>query len=237
MELNFRNNVAWITLNAPKNGNALNFEVGRALAGFVTKAGADDACRAIVISSACDDFCRGLDFDSVIDTDKDLRLLSQSFGECLALIARTPKPVIACVNGNAIGGGAGLVSACDIVIAGTRSSFSLPEVVVGMIPALIMPYLLRRMPAGRVRYLAMSSRSLNAEEARHYGLVDEAAEDVDCALDKQLQRIFRSAPHAVAQTKRYFELLSDGEWLRQEKLSVEQLSSWLSPSYDFTPAS
>jgi methylglutaconyl-CoA hydratase/polyketide biosynthesis enoyl-CoA hydratase PksH len=228
VELNVQNGVAWITLNSPENGNALNYAVGREIAGFVAQASSDAACRAIVIRSACEDFCRGMDFDSVIKLDGDLRLLSSSFAETLALIARSPKPVIACVDGKAIGGGAGLVSACDIVIASPASMFSLPEVIVGMIPALILPYLQRRMSPGRVRYLAMSSRAIGAEEARIYGLVDEVAENVDDAVSAQLKRIFRSAPHAVAETKKYFEVLADGEWLRQEKTSADQLNAWLS---------
>jgi enoyl-CoA hydratase/carnithine racemase len=104
----------------------------------------------------------------------------------------------------------------------------LPEVILGMIPALITPFLLQRMPIGRIRYMALSSRSLTAEEAHWSGLVDEVAvPDLHVAIEKQLRRILRSSPDALAAAKAYLGQLQKGERIRQTDAAIATLVSWL----------
>jgi methylglutaconyl-CoA hydratase/polyketide biosynthesis enoyl-CoA hydratase PksH len=127
-----------------------------------------------------------------------------------------------------MGGGAGLTAACDLVLCSREATFSLPEVMVGMIPALIAPFLLRRMSLARVRYLALSSRRIGAEEAREYGLVDQVAtEGMQKALEAQLQRLFCSAPAALSQVKEYFDRLDGSDFHQQRQAAADELDQWL----------
>jgi enoyl-CoA hydratase/carnithine racemase len=224
-----RSGVAWITLAAEASGNALNDSMIDTIANGVGRAIADVSCRAIVIRSSAAEFCRGLDFDCVLEDRLDLKDVGRALANCLTLISHSSKPVIACVEGNATGGGVGLASACDIVIAAEEATFTLPEAIIGMIPAVITPFLLRRVTAGRVEYMTLSSRSLNAVEAQTFGLVDEVAcGGMEQALNSQLRRLFCSSPKALAEIKRYFERLTSGELQRQTDIACDQLESWLS---------
>jgi enoyl-CoA hydratase/carnithine racemase len=181
-----------------------------------------------VISAAGPDFCKGMDFDFVLSRSSSLKKVSAPFVECLMLISSSSKPVIGCVEGTVAGGGVGLVAACDLVIANESASFTLPEVIVGMIPALITPFLLRRMAPARVQYLALSSRTLSAMEAKTSGLVDELAEGgIHDVLRNQLQRLFRSSPAGLLEVKRYFDRLRGDQLRRDIQTALEQFDAWV----------
>ncbi|HEV2149583.1 MAG TPA: enoyl-CoA hydratase-related protein, partial [Longimicrobiaceae bacterium] len=122
-------------------------------------------------------------------------------------------------------GGVGLAAACDLVIAAPEARFSLPEVVLGVIPAVVTPFLLRRLPPGRAGALSLGSRTLGAAEAHALGLVDEVAADgVEAALERQLGRVFRSSPAALAAQKRHLDALSGGAALEaQAAAAVDRL--------------
>ena len=122
-----------------------------------------------------------------------------------------------------------LVAACDLVLATSDASFMLSEVIVGLIPALIAPFLRRRLSSARVRYMTLSSRAINADEAWQFGLVDEVAkEGMMRALDRQLKRLFRSNPSALAESKRYFAELDGTTLERQVEIALKHATSWLS---------
>jgi enoyl-CoA hydratase/carnithine racemase len=208
--------VARLTLIAAAQQNPLNASTLTALASAVQHAEDDTSIRAIVIDAEGEHFCSGMDLSAGLDSELDAGMESlRLFADTLLRIRRTRLPVIACIEGKAAGGGVGLAAACDIVLASTTASFILPEVIVGMVPALITPFLLRRVTAGRLGHLALSSRTLPALEARELGIVDEVADDVRAALGRQLSRIGRSAPEAIAESKRCIDRM-DGRNLEQQ---------------------
>jgi methylglutaconyl-CoA hydratase/polyketide biosynthesis enoyl-CoA hydratase PksH len=203
----YGSSVAVVTLAAPDDDNALGAELVVQLRDALRGAAADPACRAIVLRARGPHFCRGVDLAAVVrDHRPDADLLC-GIVDCFLAITRAPQPVIACVEGHATGGGVGLVAACDLVIAADTTTFTLPEVIVGMIPALVTPLLLRRMPPGRVRAMALATRAIPASMASDIGLVDAVVpeSEIERALQEQLQRILRSSPRALAETKRYFD--------------------------------
>ncbi len=115
------------------------------------------------------------------------------------------------------------------MIAAGHVTFMLPEIIIGMIPALITPFLLRRMTPGSLRYLAISAKRINAQEAKNFGLIDEIAlPEMEEALNKQIQRLFRVSPRAVAETKKYINSFSDENLERQKSEAMSALISWLS---------
>jgi enoyl-CoA hydratase/carnithine racemase len=220
--------VARIRLAAPASGNSLNVSLIEGIRSGVCRANDDASCRVIVLSASGREFCNGLDLNAVLPETPDFRKVGPAYLDCLCLIHRSAKPVIACVEGNVTGGGAGLVAACDLVLAGEHVMFSLPEAVIGMIPAVVTPFLLLRMQPARAQYLALSTRNIGAPEAKSFGLVDEVVSgEMEPVLKAQLRRLFRSSPQALAEIKRYFEHLHGQELNRQLQIAYDQFQSWV----------
>ncbi|UQA57017.1 enoyl-CoA hydratase/isomerase family protein [Polyangium aurulentum] len=221
--------VARVILSAPESGNALTTPMLEGLARALALAESDPTCRVIVLSAEGNHFCQGLDLAAAFASGgrPDGHFLRLSV-DCLLKIRSARVPVIARVEGDVSGGGVGLVAACDVVIAAPAATFMLPEVVVGMIPAVIAPFLLRRLTPARLRYMALSSRGVRGAEARELGLVDEVVEDeTDRAVDRQIQRFFRSSPRALSECKRYFDALTPGDLEAQATAAIDRLSTWL----------
>jgi enoyl-CoA hydratase/carnithine racemase len=115
------------------------------------------------------------------------------------------KPTIAVVDGEALGGGVGIAAACDLVLATTRASFGLPELLLGLLPAVVMPVLLERMPAQKIRLLALGAVSIPAERARDLGLADEVVgqDELPRAVRRYARALGRPDRRAVATLKAY----------------------------------
>lgn len=220
--------VARIVLASPQTRNVLDLATVRGLADAIRAAQEDEGCRVIVLAAEGPDFCAGLDLEAAVSAtmpweDEPAR----AFLDCLSLACDSPLPVIAQVEGDVTAGGMGLVAACDLVIAAPGAQFILSECIVGLIPALIAPFLLRRMPMGRLRALALGTRKIGASEAQAIGLVDEVAEGpIDVALDRQLQRLLRSSPPALAECKRYLDRLATADPAQWRPMADEQFLSW-----------
>jgi enoyl-CoA hydratase/carnithine racemase len=221
--------VAWITLVAPQLGNTINCKSVLDLNQFLQQATTDESCRVIIISAEGSDFCKGFDLETSLIDGHDTSELCTMFLDCLSLIYSSSRPVIASVEGNVTAGGVGLVAACDLVLANENIAFMLSEVIVGMIPALIAPFLLRRLSPARVKYMALSTRSITTSEAKEIGLVDEvvAVGEMTQQLNRQLKRLFRASPQAIAESKRYLDKLDSKEFPLQKKFAIHQLMSWL----------
>jgi len=156
-------------------------------------ASTDPACRAIVIDAEGAAFCQGLDLAGNFgDGRQPDPALFQTLVDCLLLISTVRLPVIAMVAGAATGGGVGLVAACDLVLATPTAQFMLSEVVIGLLPAMITPFLLRRLPLGQVRYLTLSSRRIAANginlPAEHGAAGDEPEQSGEHQKDKGRHR-------------------------------------------------
>jgi methylglutaconyl-CoA hydratase/polyketide biosynthesis enoyl-CoA hydratase PksH len=224
-----RAGVAVATLAATDSHNALDAALVRDLTDALRTASADPGCRAIVLRATGAHFCRGVDLAAAVHDRRADPVLLHGIADCFLAIARAPQPVIACVEGHATGGGVGLVAACDLVLASQDATFTLSEAIVGMIPALITPLLLRRMAPGRARYMALSTRAISAAEARDFGLVDAVApaSAVQGALRQQLQRILHSSPRALADIKRYIDSFAEVDLETQLQAALRRLLSWL----------
>jgi enoyl-CoA hydratase/carnithine racemase len=224
-----RSSVAYLTLAAPESGNVLSRDILDGIVGGVGKSNEDPHCRVIVLAALGSDFSKGMDLESLLSAaPQSIPEFCRDFVNCLETICRSSRPVIACVNGAAAGGGVGLLAACDTVVASEASRFMLPEVILGMIPALITPFLLQRMPIGRIRHMAVSSRSLTAAEAHGWGLIDEVAHpSMQEALDRQLGRLLRSSPEALAGAKTYLGSVSEAERVKQTDAALAALVAWL----------
>jgi enoyl-CoA hydratase/carnithine racemase len=229
IRLEMGRNVAHITLSAPERGNSLDPKMVRALGEAVRGAEADTSCRAICLEALGPHFCLGMDYEA-LETGEGQAGAEDAFpfADLLTSIHRSRLPVIACVEGNAMGGGVGLAAACDIVIAAPDAIFMLPEVIIGMLPALVAPSLLRRIGAARLRFMAVSSQGINATQAQTFGLVDIVADgQLADARDRQLDRLLRSSPEAIEETKHYLDGLCTQELDRQSDFARAHLRLWL----------
>jgi enoyl-CoA hydratase/carnithine racemase len=221
--------VCFVTLAAPANGNAINFALIDGLERAIDAAEADPCCRAVVISAEGPSFCRGLDLEAffvhgTLPGRAELRRLPA----CLARLRASSRPVVAMVEGEATGGGVGLVAACDLVLATSGARFMLSEPIVGLVPATIVPFLRLRIGPARLRSMTLSTRGIPAAEAHAYGLVDELADDPpERTLRTQLQRIFRSAPQALAESKRFYDRLTAADLEEQIETGLDEFTGWL----------
>lgn len=157
--------------------------------------GGDPASRLVTLEGEGGVFCEGGVLEEAVEPKP------RRFAALLAAVEADRRPVIALVDGAALGAGAGLAAAADIVIATPRATFGLPETLLGLIPAMVFPPLARRMGVPRARRLALGAAPLSAEEALRCGLVDEVSDDLEGALARYRGRFLRMEPGAVAALK------------------------------------
>lgn len=164
---------------------------------------------SLVIEGRSPSFCTGLHFGDVLEPGADLASLRAKlvgFAELLASIALFPRPTLAVVDGPALGGGLGLASACDLVLASTRARFGLPEALFGFVPAVIRPALLTRLSTQRLRLLLFTCHARPARDALALGLVDELVAETELASARaRCLRALRRANGAAVRACRRWE--------------------------------
>ncbi len=170
------NNIATLTLNRPEKRNALDDATIAELKQSFAEADNDDAVRVVVLRGAGKDFCAGGDLSQlekiVANASRQENLAdAMNLGALFIQMRRAKKPSIAAVQGNALAGGAGLASACDVVIAEQGAMFGYPEVKLGFVPAMVMAMLTRIVGEKRAFELAALGNTISAPDAQRIGLV------------------------------------------------------------------
>lgn len=219
--------VAVVTLTGADGEHTLTGELLRSLSRALLEAEHAARCRAIVLRADGGAFCRGMDLEVFRDGATPGEAELRHFADLLKQMCRSRHPVIACVEGEASGAGVALAGVCDIVLASTGATFILPELVLGLLPAVVAPFLRRRLPLSRIRYLSLSSKRIDAAEAWHIGLVDEVADDVPAALARQVRRVLCSSPRAVATAKEYFERIDGHDLDAEVEIGLAEAARWL----------
>jgi methylglutaconyl-CoA hydratase len=202
LKIDREGHVLRVTLARPERRNAFD----AALIAELTEAFADvgDA-RAVVLAGEGQSFCAGADVDwqrSAIDLsyEENVEDALRLYRMC-ETIDRCPAPVIARVHGYALGGGSGLAACADVVIAASDAVFGFSEVKLGIIPAVISPFVLPKIGAHARRYFLTGER-FDASTALRIGLIEEIAEDLDAAVDGVLSELLTAGPEAVREAKR-----------------------------------
>lgn len=201
------NGVASLTLNRPDKHNALDGEMLRQLHDALVEIENDATIRAVVLTGAGASFCAGADIGhmrSMLGATEqqnidDAMLLAR----CLRALDELPQPVIARINGNVYGGGVGLVACADIAIATATAKFALTEVRLGIVPAVISPYVVAALGQRQARRLFLTAVPFEATEAQMLNLVHftAAAEELDAAVERQLDLVLRGGPAALRAAK------------------------------------
>lgn len=202
-----RRGVATLTLRRHAQHNALSGLMIRELTTVAGLLGEDKAVRVVVLTGEGESFCAGGDLNWMKEQIAASREARTAEARRLALMLKAlrdlPKPLVARVNGQAYGGGVGLISVCDAAIAVEGARFGLTETRLGLIPATISPYVSARIgPAALLRF-ATSARLFDATTARDIGLVSGvvAPEALEEAIEAEIKPYFATSPEAVAATK------------------------------------
>ncbi|MGH7594055.1 MAG: enoyl-CoA hydratase/isomerase family protein [Gemmatimonadales bacterium] len=199
-----------LTLNRPDKRNALDTATIDGLAQGLARADLDRGVRVVALRGAGKDFCAGADLaellasaDQPADANERAAL---ALGEIFLVLRRLAKPTVAIVHGRALAGGAGLATACDIVIASSSSRFGYPEIERGFVPAMVMTMLRRSVGEKRAFDLVATGRQIDSAEALAMGLISRVLPDdgFDPATDVLLGRLAAQSPTAFALTKQLF---------------------------------
>lgn len=202
--------VATITLDRPEKRNALDRETAEALDHAICELGDEADVRAIALRGAGEDFCAGADLEALerlLEAGGDA---SRQDAAALAKVFRSmrevPQPIVAIVHGRALAGGAGLATACDLVLAHENAQFGYPEVRIGFVPAMVMTMLRRAVGEKHAFDLVATGRLVDAREAERLGLVSRVlgAGDFEADAVRVLEDLAKSPPGAVCMTKRLF---------------------------------
>jgi enoyl-CoA hydratase/carnithine racemase len=198
---------ASVTLNRPDVRNAMNQQMVSDLRDVFATLEGNRQIRAVVLTGAGSSFCAGGDLsemqDAYTETDYNSTQSTAHFDRMLEAIVQAPQVVIARVNGAAMGGGLGLVCAADIALASTDAVFGFPEVRLGIIPALISPYVIAQIGQSNARQLMLTGKRFDAETALRHGFLTSvhAPEALDDAIDAILEDLWQCAPGALAACK------------------------------------
>ena len=210
--------VLTLTLNRPEKRNALSSELIDLLHEALERADLDAAVRVVVLRGAGKDFCAGADLDELLASAgrsaAENEAAALRLGTLFGRIRLLPKPVLAMVQGRALAGGAGLATACDLVVAGAGAQLGYPEIQRGFAPAMVTA-LLRRMVGEKIALdLILTGRVLAADEARSMGLITRVVPDADLEREtmKLASGLAGSSASALALTKQLFYQL-DGRTL------------------------
>jgi len=199
--------VATLTLNRPDKHNALNAAMIADLTSAAAELGADDGVRAVILTGAGRSFCAGGDLGWMREqaaASRDQRIAEATkLALMLKALNELPRPLIGRVQGQAFGGGMGMMSVCDVTIAAIGPKFGFTEARLGLIPATISPYVVARMGLAKAREVFASARLFGAEEAVRLGLATRAVapEDLDAAVEAEIAPYLTAAPGAVAASK------------------------------------
>jgi len=202
-----RHGVCHLTLDRPQTHNAFDDEMIAELSAELDRLAHDDALRALVLTGAGASFSAGANANWMKRMAAASEADNRADSERLAALMRTlnffPKPTLARVNGAAMGGGFGLVACCDIAIAADTAKFALSEVKLGLVPAVISPYVVAAIGARQARRLFVSAEVIDAREAQRIGLVHRvvAADDLDDAIARELDLLAKGAPNAQREAK------------------------------------
>lgn len=219
-----------VTLNRPEVHNAFNDELIHEAVDFFSglKGG---AVRAIVLRGSGPNFCAGADLNWMAkmvsygrdENVRDAALLAKMF----AVIDECPIPVIGRVQGAAIGGGVGLVAACDIAISMESSKFGLSEVKLGILPAVISPYVIGKIGASHARALFLTGERFPAARALAIGLVHRLTESevaLDAAVDETVSNLTSSGPEAVAECKKLIDFVASNNRAASIPYTIEAIA-------------
>jgi enoyl-CoA hydratase/carnithine racemase len=196
--------IATLTLNRPEARNALSVDLLRDLHARTAELAARHDVTVVILTGAGKAFCAGMDLKAVLGNHDLALALLTSLADLTHALRGLPQVLVARVSGAAIGGGCGLTTACDFAVTHAESKMGFPEVDLGVCPAVVAPWLVRRLGAGRARAVLLRGGLMSGREAHAIGLVSQVvdtANDLDAAVHDLASRLAQGGPDALRATK------------------------------------
>lgn len=224
--------VATLTLNRPEQRNSLSVDLLAALHARVDALAQSPGVVVAVVTGAGKAFCAGMDLKAVLGNDALARSLLTSLAELTFKLRSLPCVTLAKVNGAAIGGGCGISAVCDLSISHADAKLGFPEVDLGVCPAVVAPWLVRKVGPGRARAILLKGGLMSGREALEVNLINtcvDSSDQLDAAAEQIAQRLAQGGPMALAATKKLLNQLdgsTDLELLRRAaNLSADVLAT------------
>lgn len=211
LQVDLRDPVCHIHFARPDAGNTITDELVAELHAVLAQC--EERASVVVLAGSAQTFCLGADFQELAKAPRERRAAGPAL-DASALyslwlrMATGPFITIAHVEGKANAGGLGFVAASDIVLAGEQAQFSLSELLFGLYPACVMPFLVRRIGAQRAHYLTLTAQTISARQAAEWGLVDAVDANGERLVQRHLQRLSRLRKPAVQAYKAYMQQLA-----------------------------
>jgi methylglutaconyl-CoA hydratase len=222
--------LATVTMNRPDSHNALNTDLIEELTRCFEELAEDQETRVVVLAGEGRSFCAGADigymretadysYEENLEDARRLAMMYWTIDEC-------PRPVVAKIQGAAMGGGAGLAAVADVAVADAEARFAFSEVRLGIAPATIAPFVTRKIGASHARSLFVTGERFGAERAREIGLVHEivSRNELDAAVDKKVDELLQGGPVAQATLKGLLRRLETTEPMEAPGLTARVIS-------------
>lgn len=225
-----KNQVSTLTLNRPEVHNAFNEELISEIHQAMKDFAVDPNTRVVIITGSGASFCAGGDLNwmkrsASYTAEKNIEE-AQHLHHMLCSITQCPKPVIAKVNGVAMGGGVGLTAAADMAYAYKSAQFSLSEVRLGLIPAVISPFVIRKIGASRFRELSLTAERFSATQAKDFGLIQHTAspEEIEDWIDAKVNALKAAGPEAIIESKKLIDEIENVSLEKAGHITAQKLA-------------
>jgi len=218
LEIERRGPVAWAWLARPERHNALTGELADAVSFGFESLAAEPEVRVVVLGGRGPSFCAGADLEDMKASGRaDLAHNLAEAGRLTRMfraVASCPQPVVGRVHGHVLGGGVGLCCACDVPVAAEDARFGLSEVRLGILPALISPYVVRRLGEAHARELMLTGERFDAATALRVGLVQHVvpAAGLDAAVEERVGQLLQGGPEAQGRVKALLARQAERAW-------------------------
>lgn len=205
--------IVTVTLDRPESRNALSLELIRALGEALRRAATERGIRVLVLAGAGKSFCAGMDLKAVLDDPAAMGEMLRELSRVSRFLRRLDVPTIARVQGAAIGGGCGLMIVCDFAITHPEAKLGYPEVDLGICPAVVAPWLVRRIGAGRARAMLLAGGTMSGSEGFGAGLATHLVPqaELDSTVADLARRLAGGGRRALSATKRWLNELDGSE--------------------------
>lgn len=227
LKINYQPAVKRIQIYRPEHDNSINSQMTQELLSALQSAEIEETVKVVLLEGLPDVFCTGMDFQELADGKQaDPKINSEGYYNILKQMSQSSKVILSVVRGKVQAGGVGLVAASDLVIADETVTFVLSELLFGLLPACVLPFLIRRVGFQKAYRLALTTQSISVTDAYNWGLVDEYGVDTNKLTSQYIRRLKCLPSSGVKELKNYINQL----WIIQAEtkdLAVKKVCSLL----------
>lgn len=207
-----------IQFNRPRQKNSINAELIQEISIVLDVLAEDEDCKMIVLEGSQGYFCTGMDFEGYVGEKEEQTIpLPEEFMSLLKQISEMPQIIIAKLEGKVMAGGVGLAAVCDYVLASEKTTFLLSEMLWGLLPCMVLPYIIRRTGYWQAYQMTISATEITAKEALLCHLADEVSDDLENSIKTLYKRFARLNSITIGEAKQYFKKL----WIINEEMELE----------------